>query len=401
MVSSYLLKDGQYFDHNKGEFINGDIFIIDGKISLNEPSPKEKMEVINCREKFIVPSFFDCHVHLNWSGSSNPIDDTIKDGPLGAIIRAYRNSMKSLASGITNLVDVGSFNDVAVNLAGMINRGVIFGPDILAAGRILCITGGHGAGMGYEINGPVEALSATRTLIKKGADLIKIAATSGAYGDTGAEKLESYQMNEDEIRAVTSEAHKFFIKVTAHALNPVGIHNALINGVDVIQHGAFLNKEDATFMFKNNRSLVPTLYVYRKLAQGGPGVMGKAVEKSRMVVENHNEAFATAMKAGVNIASGTDAGSPNLGDHPTLIEEVITMQEIGMSEADCIRAMTINAARAFGVQDSYGSIENGKKANLVLLGSNPLESVHNLYDVKSIIKSGRFLQKNDILSSII
>ena len=75
------------------------------------------MEVINCREKFIVPGFFDCHVHLNWSGSSNPIDDTIKDGPVGAIIRAYRNSMKSLASGITNLVDVGSFNDVAVNLA--------------------------------------------------------------------------------------------------------------------------------------------------------------------------------------------------------------------------------------------------------------------------------------------
>ena len=114
MVNSYFLKDGQYFDHDKGEFRNGDISIIDGKISLNGSSQNDEMKTINCRDKFIVPGFFDCHVHLNWSGSSNPIDDTIKDGSHGAIIRAYRNSMKSLASGITNLVDVGSFEECAV-----------------------------------------------------------------------------------------------------------------------------------------------------------------------------------------------------------------------------------------------------------------------------------------------
>ena len=393
-MEATLLKNAFVYRIEKGEYEVMDVYISGGRIYK---SFEGKVREIDLKGKYLMPGFFDCHVHLTWSGGNDPKEQVFKEGNYITFLRAYRNSLRSLAYGITNLVDVGSHEDMAIYLSKAIRSGVILGPEIIASGRIITITGGHGFYMGYEVNGSVEALKAVRELIKKGAEIIKIAATSGAYGDTGAEKLESYQLNDDEISTIVKEAHKFFIKVTAHAVNSKGIHNALINGVDIIQHGVFLNEEDAKFMAMKGRSLVPTLYVYQRLSRGGVGVMERAVEKAKIIARNHYNSFRIAIEMGVNIASGTDAGSPTLGDHPTLFEEVITMNEAGLDKRGCLKAMTINAAKALGIESQYGTIDDGKVANLVVLERDPLADLKNLYSVEKVIINGRIYDSKQLL----
>ena len=346
--------------------------------------------VIDGESNFVVPGMADFHVHLNWDGSSDPTTTLMAEGPKIATLRAYKNAMDHLRIGITTLVDVGSMDDLAIDLASAIRKGVIFGPRVFASGRIICIIGGHGAGpgLGYEISGKDDALRATRTLIKNGADLLKISATSGAYGAYGAEKLESIQLDPEEIRTITNEATKYNIKVTAHALNLEGIRNCVNNGVAIVHHGAFLDKEVAKLMQQKGTALVPTLLVYKKLSEDVPGVMPQAIKKASEVAKHQKEAFVNALEAGVRIIGGTDAYSPNFGGFPKIIDEAIIMGEYGMPNEDVLRSITINPAEALGIEDVSGIIEVGKDADLVLLKNDPIKDLHNLNKVEKVIFRG-------------
>ena len=387
-----LVKNVNIVDVKNGEIQEKqDILISQGKISEIGSSLKSEQanaHVIYGAGSFVVPGLADLHVHLNWDGGNDPRTKVINEGSKIATLRAYKNAMDHLKIGVTTLLDVGSMDDLAIDLASAIRKGVIFGPRVFATGRIICIIGGHGAGLGYEISGKDDALRATRTLIKNGADLLKIAATSGAYGAFGAEKLESIQLDPEEIRTITSEASKYRIKVTAHALNLEGIRNCVNNGVAIIHHGAFLDKEVAKLMRQKGTALVPTLLVYQKLSEDVPGVMPEAIKKASEVTKHHKEAFVNAMEAGVKIIGGTDAYSPNFGGFPRIIDEAILMGEYGMPNGDVLKSITINAAEALGIDNVSGSIEVGKDADLVFLKNDPLKDLHSLKKVEKVIFGG-------------
>ena len=390
--SEILVKNVNVVDVRNGEIKEKqDILLSGGKIREIDSSIQRgsaKVHTIDGTGKFVIPGMADLHVHLNWDGGNDPRTKVISEGTKIAILRAYKNAMDHLKIGVTTLLDVGSMDDLAIDLASSIRKGVIFGPHVYATGRIICIIGGHGAGLGYEISGKDDALRATRTLIKNGADLLKIAATSGAYGAFGAEKLESIQLDPEEIKTITNEASKYKIKVTAHALNLEGIKNCVNNGVAIIHHGAFLDKDVAKLMRQKGTALVPTLLVYQKLAEDVPGVMPEAIKKASEVTKHHKEAFLNAMEAGVKIIGGTDAYSPNFGGFPRIIDEAILMGEYGMPNIDVLRSITINAAEALGTDKVAGSIEVGKDADIVLLKNDPLKDLQNLKKVEKVIFGG-------------
>ena len=388
-----LIKNVNLVDVNEGAIKEKqDILISNGKIIDIGPSLVGTMtgeHIIDGNNSFAMPGMADLHVHLNWDGSKDPKSTLAIEGTKIGILRAYKNALDHLKMGITSLLDVGSMDDLAIDLASAIRKGVIFGPDLYATGRIICIIGGHGAGLGYEISGKDDALRATRNLIKNGADLLKISATSGAYGSYGAEKLESIQLDPEEIRTITSEASKYKIKVTAHALNLEGIKNCIENGVEVVHHGAFMDKDTARRMAQKGIVYVPTLLVYKKLAEDVPGVMPEAIAKAKEVAKHHKEAFLNAIDAGVKIAGGTDAYSPNFGDIPRLIDEAILMSEYGMANIDVLRSITINAAKVLGNENRTGTLEIGKDANLVFLKNDPIKDVRNLTQLRQVIFKGR------------
>jgi len=134
--------------------------------------------------------------------------------------------------------------------------------------------------------------------------------------------------------------------------------------------------------------LVPTLLVYRKLAEGGPGVMAEAVAKAAEVAKHHREAFEAALEAGVKIAGGTDVYSPNFGPYPRIIDEAITMEEYGMARSEVLKAITLNASEALGTSKIRGAVKEGLEADLVLLRANPLENLENLRSVRKVFLDG-------------
>ncbi len=388
-----IIKNVNIIDVKTGNLVEKqDIIIMNGKIveirSTRTESGDSNFHIVDGSGKYLIPGLADLHVHLNWDGSSDPKATLSNELPRIAFLRAYKHAQDHVKFGVTTLYDVGSADDLAIDLAAAIRSGLVKGPNLFASGRIICIVGGHCAGLGYEISGVEEALRATRELIKKGADYLKIAATSGAYGNFGAEKLESYQLNPEEIRTITTEAAKYNINVSAHALSLQGIKNSVDNGVKLIHHGAFLDQDVAKEMRRKNVALAPTLYVYSVLAKSEHNLPSYVVEKSKEVVKHHKEAFLHAMEQGVKIVGSTDAYSPNLGPNPILLDEAIVMGEYGMPNEEVLKSLTINGAEVLGVEKTLGSIEIGKKADLVLLKENPLDSLSNLKKIEMVFLNG-------------
>ena len=401
MTKGSIIKNVNVIDVKSGNLIEKqDVTISNGRVeeikSTRSGIDDSSFHAIDGTGKFLLPGFADLHVHLNWDGGCNPRQTLSDELPRIALLRAYQHAIDHLAIGVTTLFDVGSGEDLAIDLATAIRQGIVKGPRLFASGRIICIIGGHGAGLvhevlGYEISGKDEALRATRTLIKKGADYLKISATSGAYGNFGAEKLESIQLDPEEIRTITSEAAKYNIRVSAHALNLQGIKNSVDNGVKLIHHGAFLDQDTAKEMHRKKVSLVPTLLIYSSLAEGETTLPSYIVEKAKKITKNHREAFMHAMEQGVNIAGGTDAYSPNFGPRPTILDEAITMGKYGMPNKEVLKALTLNAAEALGNEKEYGSIEQGKVADLVMLKENPLVSLENIKKTHLVLLNGEIV----------
>jgi imidazolonepropionase-like amidohydrolase len=216
--------------------------------------------------------------------------------------------------------------------------------------------------------------------------VIKISATGGVYGRSEGESVESTELTGEEIRVICSEAHRFGLKVAAHAISEEGIWNCIENGVDTIEHGHFMTEAAMDAMKEKNMTWVPTLYVYRQIAEG-KDLPAYAVKKARRIVDIHSQAYKDGMKAGVRIGAGTDAGSPNT-PHGSLLNELETMVECGCPPEEAVRTATLNGAHALGLEKEIGSLENGKKADILILHQNPLENIANLQKIYCIIKDG-------------
>jgi imidazolonepropionase-like amidohydrolase len=353
--------------------------------------PEAGAKVVDLRDQFVLPGLIDSHVHIfsdddkvrsRMEFPNRDIEDNMVIG--------IDNARRTLEAGFTTIRDLGSDIRSVTALRDGINGGLITGPTIVAAGRAIAVTSGHGDGSnnlnrdlaevahqhGENVcNGAEDCRRAVRSQISQGADVIKFTATGGVLsnvaGGLGA------QMFDDEMKAVVETAHMFGRKVAAHAHGTDGIAGALNAGVDSIEHGTFGTPQTDALFKKTGAYFVPTMLAPKTaLDQARAGArsrnsLEKAEIAAKAAMENHKRAIAS----GVKIAFGTDTGVSAHGDNG---KEFALMVSVGMSPAEAIKSATVNAADLLGRSASIGTLEAGKDADIIAVAKNPLSDVTEL-----------------------
>jgi imidazolonepropionase-like amidohydrolase len=301
------------------------------------------------------------------------------------------NAAGTLRAGVTTVRLVGEQPYADIALRASIAAGETLGPRVLTAGPLMVSVGGHG----FELPGTVEASGAeefrrlARTQLKHGVDLLKISVSGGIAGEN--EAIADSQMTADEIRAVTETAHARGRKVAAHAGPAAVIRLAVEQGVDSIEHGYFLDDETTAFMAERGAWLVPTVNVSRAVAFfekiGAPPWM---IAKALAAGELHWAGLESAIRNGVRIALGTDMMPHEPFDGTSVtVRELEFMAEAGMAPLAALQAATIRAAELLGIDGDVGAVEPGLRADLIAVGTNPLDSVSALRDLRLVVANGR------------
>ena len=383
---------------NRTIVIEGDRIVAIRAGFVSADSFEDGADVIDLRNKFVLPGLMDMHVHLQGELGPNNDRDALKMSDQLMQMRSLYYAMNTLKAGFTTVRDVGSSAQEMYAMRDAINNGWVDGPRIIAAGGV-GITGGHADISGVSPNlmeiytsanvcdGPYDCRRAARNAIKYGADLVKITSTGGVMTDraTGT----GQQMETDELREVVQAAARMGRKVASHAHHEDGIVAALEAGVASIEHGSYTGPRAIKLFKETGAYLVPTLLAGKTVAAMAveADFMSDAVrEKAIRVGNDMAGSFEKAHKAGVNIAYGTDSG---ISPHGTNAEEAVLMAEAGMSPMDIIVSATINAADLIDMSDSIGTIEDGKFADIIAVDRSPLQNIEELLDVDFVMKGGK------------
>ncbi len=368
---------------------DGAILVEDGRILSLEPAADlpAGVEITDLGDATLLPGLIDAHVHLVWSASAEPHEVVERESRALTALRCADNATLHLRAGVTTVRDVGATGGLSVDVARAVELGVLAGPTVVAAGRAIAMTGGHGWFLGREADGPNAVRRAAREEMKSGATCIKLMASGGVYGH--AEEPGSPQLTVEEMRAAVEEAHKAGRKVAAHAYSVAAIGNALDAGVDSIEHGSFLDRETAIRMRESGTYLVPTMSVYAAMSEKGPelGAPDYVTRKTAEVLDASREAFRLALDVGVPIAAGTDCGAPGHA-HGALREELGLMVEAGATPQRALRFGTSAAARLLGLEREVGSLEPGKRADLLAVAGDPLGDIRALEAVRLVLRNG-------------
>lgn len=336
----------------------------------------------------LLPGLINCHVHLCFGAEADPVRP-LREEPLAlTAIKALLRARETARAGVTTVRDLGGREYVEIAARRAIQDGLIDGPRILAAGRPVCMTGGHGHWLGREADGPDDARKAVREQLKAGADVIKIIATGGVM--TPGVEPGSPQMTFEEMRAAIEEARKAGRRTAAHAMAATGISEAIDAGITSIEHGVFLTEEIVAHMRRDGTFLVPTLNAPIAIAAGGlaAGIPPFMVRKSEQVVPAHVASFQLAYRAGVRIAAGADSGTP-LNFHGSLLPELMLMVKYGMTPLEAIRSATGTAAECLGLGEVTGRVAPGYAADLIAVAGDPAERIEALADLKLVLVNGR------------
>lgn len=365
------------------------VVVEDGRIASVGPARElsTDTEVVDLGNATLLPGLIDAHVHLVWSASADPREVVDSESRALTVLRSAANALRHLRAGITAVRDVGSTEGLAVDIARAVEQEIIPGPRVVAAGKAIAMTGGHGWFLGREADGPDAVQRAAREEMKAGANCVKLMASGGVYGH--AEEPGSPQLTVEEMRAGVEEAHKAGRKVAAHAYSVEAINNALDAGVDSIEHGSFIDEETAGRMRELGTYLVPTMSVYAAMSEREPelGTPDYIQRKTAEVLDKSREACRLALEVGVPVAAGTDCGAPG-HPHGTLAEELHLMVEVGATPMQALRCGTLDAAELLGLANEIGSLEPGKRADLVVVDGNPLEDIRALNQVRLVIRGG-------------
>ncbi len=360
----------------------------DGEVKIPEGA-----QVVNAAGKIIMPGLIDAHVHIEFTGEPDHQNRRLRELIPFAAVRAAVHARRMLEAGITAVRDAGGSGYTAIGVRQAIDQGLAPGPRIQAAGHPLYMTGGHGGTFFNpqvhvdwpgEINGPDEARKAARLQLKMGANVIKLIASGGVMSE-GTE-TESPQLTIEEMRAAVEEAHKAGRRAMAHAHATQAIKNALLAGVDTIEHGSNMDEEAIEMMLERDVPVVTAgVPPYRLLQRGiEGGAPEHAVRKAKSNVERRRRTFEMWLAAGVKIAMGTDCGTPfNRPGENAIGLEVLVMN--GLTPMQAIVSATRIGAEALGMADRLGTVEPGKLADLLVVDGNPLADIKVLQDQEKLL----------------
>jgi len=389
------LKSGQIYASESRAFRSGDIQIEGERIAgIGGKAPKGA-EAIDMAGAFLLPGFFDCHVHICVpTDASDPSRLWTNALPGEIAIYAARAARRLLMCGITTAREVGGWDYHEIAVRESIGQGLIEGPRLYCAGKILTITSSttpYYRGMYEEADGAEEVKKAARKQLAQGADLIKILAT-GAITSTKYEKAEAIQYRPEEIAAAVAIARDNLTHVAAHAHAKEGILNAVEAGCLSIEHGSFGDEATYRLMAERGTYLVPTLCTTPAMFKD-PKFASRVPPHIKARYESVNATRVANMKlarrCGVPMAMGTDAGTPgnHCGDNMQEVE--IMVDKAGFPPAEAIHAATMDAADMMGLAGNLGSLTQGKYADIIATSVDPLQDITALRSVGFVMKGGR------------
>ena len=386
-----LLSGATLIDGTGAEPVTGRAVVVEGdRITGVVPEGRAPAgpTVLHLDGLTVLPGLINCHVHFCLGGEPDPARVLLEDPPATRVIKAVLRARQTVEAGVTTVRDLGGVDEIALALRDATRAGLIPGPRILAAARGICMTGGHGWRFGREADGPDDVRKGVREQLKAGADVIKIFASGGVM--TPGVEPGSAQLTPEEIRAAIEEASRAGRRTAAHAQATAGIAACVDAGIASIEHGVFLTEAIARTMAREGIALVATLIAPEQIVVHGvkAGIPEYAVRKSEAVRGRHLESFHMALRAGVPIAAGTDAGTP-LNPHGSMVPELALMVKAGMAPLETIRAATATAARLLGLEHEVGALTPGLAADLIAVDGNPAERIEALEDVRLVIANGR------------
>jgi imidazolonepropionase-like amidohydrolase len=404
-----LVRAGKLIDVERGRVLTDQVIRIEGdrivSIADYKPAAAAGATTIDWSAYTVLPGLMDMHTHLIGDITSAELAAPLQKSAAQEVLQGVVNARQTLRAGFTTVRDVGAyraFTDVALRDA--IDSGKVIGPRMFVAGAYITVTGGGGEVTGFAAdvivpeemrrgvaNSATEVRQRVRDLIRGGATFIKVIATGAvlAAGTTPG----AAEYTEDEIRAAVDEAKQYGVFVTAHAHGAEGIKRAVRAGVRSIEHASFLDDEGIALMNQHGTWLVADIYNGDYIDEIGrrDHWSEEVLRKNRETTQTQREGFTKAVKAGVNIAFGTDSGVYPHGDNA---KQFPYMVRFGLTPLDAIRAATINSARLLGKERELGSIAVGKFADMIAVEGDPLQRIESLSTIKGVIKSGKAVEKN-------
>ena len=368
----------------------------DGHVtSITAGAPPAGVKAVDLGQLTCLPGLIDAHVHLTGDPDESGYAGLAVSVPR-SVVTGVRNAGRTLRAGFTTVRNVGAagFSDVA--LRDGINAGDVDGPRMLVSGPPLSITGGHAdndllppeyhAVADGVADGPWEARLKVRENVKYGADLIKIMASGGVLSKGDQPGAEQY--TPEEMAAIVSEAHRLGRKVAAHAHGTQAIKDAIVAGVDSIEHASLIDDEGIRLAREHHTYLVMDIYdddYILATGSAGGGMLPESITKERALGRTQRENFRRAHAAGALMAFGTDAGVYPHGDNA---KQFAKMVQWGMTPTEAIQAATVGAAKLLGWPDKVGSLEPGHYADLIAVDGDPTKDVTVLEHVRFVMQGG-------------
>jgi imidazolonepropionase-like amidohydrolase len=401
------IKAGRLFDSTGDSYKTNMVIVVEGdRIKGVSPAASARIpagaEVIDLSNATVLPGLLDCHTHIGGRADRYDPIYTFRESPFASAFAAVVNARTTLLAGFTTIRDLGGEPFLAVDLRKSIEEGFVAGPRIVAAGPGISITGGHGdlnnvapqvsVKMFAEQNdygiadGSDQVRKVTRAQLKYGADVIKILATGGVLSKNTSPGASQFTV--EELRAAAEEAHARGKKIAAHAHGAEGIKNAIRAGIDSIEHASLIDDEGIRMAKEHGTYLDMDIYNDDYLLSKAIefGLEQENIDKEKEVGQKQRDNFQKAVRAGVKMAFGTDAGVYPHGDNA---RQFAYMLKYGMTPAQAIRTATIDSATLLDRQKDIGTIEAGKFADIIAVSGDPLADVRVLEKVDFVMKGGR------------
>ncbi|QUT03916.1 amidohydrolase family protein [Sphingobium phenoxybenzoativorans] len=377
------------------------VFIEDGRITSIADARTvrwaDTVRHINLSGKTILPGLIDMHVHLTSLAEVGGYQGLRYTDSFWTAV-GVANAKKTLKAGFTTVRNVGASDFGDVGLKQAIEGGYVEGPRIVPAGYAIGATGGHCDEGGLPpsmdvkqpsvVNGPEEARAKVRWLHKYGARAIKICATGGVF--SLGDGVGTQQLTLEEMKAIADEAHMLGLKVAAHAHGDEGIRTAILAGIDTIEHCSLAG--DETIKLAAQKKTWFDMDIYNDdyiLATGtANGTEQESLDKEKMIGRLQRETFRKAVKAGVPMLFGTDAGVYPHGDNG---KQFAKMVEWGMTPLQAIQAATVSSAKALGQEGDVGAIAVGRYGDIIAVAGDPLKDVTVLEHVTDVVKGGKLV----------
>lgn len=396
--TTYITADRLIDVENEKVLENPIVVIEDDKIirvgKQKDIQPPSGATHIDMTGHSLLPGLMDMHVHLTSDANLHGYKRLAVSLPRSALYGV--NSAKStLMAGFTTVRNVGAPGFADVALRDAINDGDIVGPRMYVSGPSLGITGGHCdnnllpfeylvKGQGVA-DGPWQIRAKVRENIKYGVDVIKFCATGGVLSK--GTKVGAQQYSQEEMNALVAEAELRGLVTAAHAHGTEGIKAAIKAGVSSVEHASFLDKEAIKLAKKYGTYFSMDIYTTEYILGEGEkaGILQESLDKERVVGTRQRESFRQAVKAGVKMVFGSDAGVYPHGDNP---KQLSRMVQFGMTPMQALQAATINSATLLKRASQIGSISEGKFADIIAVEGNPLDDISTVERVKLVMKEG-------------